>query len=173
MARSLGALLIYDVSASCPTFARSWGSIALASLFGDWQIEESSTPSDPCAERSHPTTSAEPIRASEDAMPERSQPTWSEVRLTLRWRKADSNRRSPCGRVGLSGRTRMRTRRQGWSRSRRLFSGDQGFESAFLQRRDAMGRAARMATSSLNQPMECRDAPAERLEQVPRRPGPK
>jgi len=39
--------------------------------------------------------------------------------------------------------------------------------------RDAMGRAARMATSSLNQPMECRDAPAERLEQVPRRPGPK
>ena len=26
---------------------------------------------------------------------ERSQPTWSEVRLTLRWRKPDSNRRSP------------------------------------------------------------------------------
>src|SRR5205823_3420794 len=30
-----------------------------------------------------------------------------------------------------------------------------------------------MATSSLHEPMECRDAPAERLEQVPRRPGPK
>ena len=41
------------------------------------------------------------------------------------------------------------------------------------ERRDAMGRAARMATSSLHQPMECRNAPAERLEQVPRRPGPK
>jgi hypothetical protein len=38
--------------------------------------------------------------------------------------------------------------------------------------RDAMGRAARMATSSLHLTMECRDAPAERLEQVPRRPGP-
>src|SRR5438477_4375297 len=31
--------------------------------------------------------------------------------------------------------------------------------------RDAMGRAARMATSSLHLTMECRDAPAERLEQ--------
>jgi hypothetical protein len=30
-----------------------------------------------------------------------------------------------------------------------------------------------MATSSLHKPMECRDAPAERLEQVPRRRGPK
>jgi hypothetical protein len=50
---------------------------------------------------------------------------------------------------------------------------DRWFESGSLQRRDAMGRAARMATSSLHQPMECRDAPAERLEQVPRRPGPK
>ena len=30
-----------------------------------------------------------------------------------------------------------------------------------------------MATSSLHLTMECRDAPAERLEQVPRRPGPK
>jgi hypothetical protein len=38
---------------------------------------------------------------------------------------------------------------------------------------DAMGRAARMATSSLNLTMECRDAPAERLEQVPRCSGPK
>jgi hypothetical protein len=38
--------------------------------------------------------------------------------------------------------------------------------------RDAMGRAARMATSSLHLTMECRDAPAERLEQIPRRPGP-
>ena len=28
-----------------------------------------------------------------------------------------------------------------------------------------------MATSSLHEPMECRDAPAERLEQIPRRPG--
>jgi hypothetical protein len=56
----------------------------------------------------------------------------------------------------------------------RLFrAGDRWFESISLQRRDAMGRAARMATSSLHQPMECRDAPAERLEQVPRRPGPK
>src|SRR5438309_2277667 len=35
-----------------------------------------------------------------------------------------------------------------------------------------MGRAARMATSSLHLTMECRDAPAERLEQIPRRPGP-
>ena len=35
--------------------------------------------------------------------------------------------------------------------------------------RDAMGRAADMATSSLHlTSMECRDAPAERLEQVPR-----
>ena len=40
----------------------------------------------------------------------------------------------PCERVGLFGRTRMRTRRQGWSRSRRPFSGDQGFESGSLQR---------------------------------------
>ena len=38
--------------------------------------------------------------------------------------------------------------------------------------RDAMGRAARMATSSLHITMECRDAPAERPEQIPRRPGP-
>src|SRR4051812_27938756 len=30
-----------------------------------------------------------------------------------------------------------------------------------------------VATSSLHEPMECRDAPAERPEQVPRRPGPK
>src|SRR6201984_2280874 len=35
-----------------------------------------------------------------------------------------------------------------------------------------MGRAARMATSSLHLTMECRDAPAERPEQIPRRPGP-
>ena len=39
---------------------------------------------------------------------------------------------------------------------------------------DAMGRAAEeMATSSLHLTMECRDAPAERPEQIPRRPGPK
>ena len=37
---------------------------------------------------------------------------------------------------------------------------------------DAMGRAARKATSSLHLTMECRDAPAERPEQIPRRPGP-
>jgi hypothetical protein len=30
-----------------------------------------------------------------------------------------------------------------------------------------------MAPSSLRQPMECPDAPAKRLEQVPRRPGPR
>jgi hypothetical protein len=44
-------------------------------------------------------------------------------------------------------------------------TGDRKFESSSLQRRDAMGRAAKMATSSLQQPMECRDAPA-------RSPGP-
>ena len=38
--------------------------------------------------------------------------------------------------------------------------------------RDAMGRAARMATSSLHLTDGVPDAPAERLEQVPRRPGP-
>ena len=37
---------------------------------------------------------------------------------------------------------------------------------------DAMGRPARMATSSLHLTMECRDAPAEGPEQIPGRPGP-
>jgi hypothetical protein len=44
-------------------------------------------------------------------------------------------------------------------------TGDRKFESSSLQGRDAMGRAAKMATSSLHQPMECRNAPA-------RSPGP-
>jgi hypothetical protein len=40
--------------------------------------------------------------------------------------------------------------------------------------REAMGRAARKwQLRRCMEPMECRNAPAERLEQVPRRPGPK
>src|SRR5580700_11960568 len=51
---------------------------------------------------------------------------------------------------------------------------DLEFESALLQRRDGMGQAARRwHHRRCSQLMECPDAPAERLEQVPRRPGPK
>ena len=50
----------------------------------------------------------------------------------------------------------------------------QKFESISLQRRDGMGQAARKwHHRRCSQLMECPDAPAERLEQVPRRPGPR
>src|SRR6202043_1649479 len=48
------------------------------------------------------------------------------------------------------------------------------FESISLQERDGMGQAARKwHHRRCSQLMECPDAPAERLEQVPRRPGPR
>src|SRR5438874_10742176 len=48
------------------------------------------------------------------------------------------------------------------------------FESSSLQRGDGMGQAARKwHHRRCSQLMECPDAPAERLEQVPRRPGPR
>src|SRR5215472_18383094 len=50
---------------------------------------------------------------------------------------------------------------------------NRNFESSSLQRRDAMGRAARMAISSLTSIDGVPYAPAERLEQVPRRLGPR
>src|SRR6202040_253217 len=59
----------------------------------------------------------------------------------------------------LSGRTDLRNRK---------------FESISLQQRDGMGQAARKwHHRRCSQLMECPDAPAERLEQVPRRPGPR
>src|ERR1700730_16375377 len=51
---------------------------------------------------------------------------------------------------------------------------DREFESPLLQERDGMGQAARKwHHRRCSQLMECPDAPAERLEQVPRRPGPR
>ena len=55
-----------------------------------------------------------------------------------------------------------------------LLTGDRWFESCSLQRRDAMGQAARTwHHRRCNQLTECPDAPAERLEQIPRRLGPR
>jgi hypothetical protein len=49
-----------------------------------------------------------------------------------------------------------------------------GWDHEFESTRRCYGAGGEdVATSSLHEPMECRDAPAERPEQVPRRPGPK
>src|SRR6516162_7036371 len=57
------------------------------------------------------------------------------LQRTLRWRKADSNRRSlPVNELVSRAGIRMRARRLGCSRKRLPCSRDHGFESAFLQR---------------------------------------
>src|SRR5205807_8150127 len=62
-------------------------------------------------------------------------PTAAGFVLTRRWRKADSNRRSlPVNELVSQAGMRKQAGRYGWSRTRRPRSGDQGFESAFLQR---------------------------------------
>src|ERR1700719_2260148 len=59
-------------------------------------------------------------------------------------------------------------------KSRGHLARNRKFESISLQERDGMGQAARKwHHRRCSQLMECPDAPAERLEQVPRRPGPR
>ena len=65
----------------------------------------------------------------------------SQVRPTLRWRKADSNRRSlPVNELVSQTEMRMRARRLGCSRKRLPCSRDHGFESAFLQQTVRLSR---------------------------------
>src|SRR3984893_6379694 len=99
-------------------------------------------------------------------------------RQTLCWREQDSNPRSPgrerrfrFGKRELGKGHRENKRR---SRDGEYLKRDRKFESCSLQRRDGMGQAARKwHHRRCSQLMECPDAPAERLEQVPRRPGPR
>jgi len=59
----------------------------------------------------------------------------TEVRLTLRWSKGDSNRWSlPASELLFSARIETRSMRRGRSRKRRMLRGDRGFESPLLQR---------------------------------------
>jgi hypothetical protein len=84
--------------------------------------------------------------------------------LTRRRQEVDSNRRSLCEEPVSSQKGNSRRRRAGQSRKTLALSrGDREMLSG--------GRRG-MATSSLHVTIACHDVPAERPEQVPRRPGP-
>src|SRR6516164_3457367 len=98
---------------------------------------------------------------------------------THRWRKPDSNHRSRSyDRVSTVAEGRYRTDKPDgviFARRRRL-AADPPLSTAVsftggTDRSYGVG-GEEVATSSLHLTMECRDAPAERPEQVPRRPGP-
>ena len=79
----------------------------------------------------------------------------------------------PAANIALSGARATRDARDA-SAFGALVSPYEKFESISLQQRDGMGQAARKwHHRRCSQLMECPDAPAERLEQVPRRPGPR